>query len=142
MQIINPSKNSVKPQKTSINGFSLVELVVALTLMGVLLAAAFSGLGQALFLSEQGRRQNEANNYLRTEVERLRAMPFSQLANLSDGATFRTPAPRAGFQGTLNFQDPRSDLREVHLSVTWTDTRGNTHEARLWTVIHRGGISG
>lgn len=70
-------------------GFTLVELLVTIVIMGLAIAALLGGLGTAIIVSDQHRQQAVAGSALRSYAEAVAAMTYTECAS---AGTFASPA--------------------------------------------------
>ena len=101
------------PNRTA-GGFTLVELLLAITLMSMLLALAYGGLRAATQASERGQVMLEASGQIRTthqfirrQLNQMQPLPFGVMDDLDDtrvvfegsGRHIQFVAPMPGYLG-------------------------------------------
>ncbi len=112
-------------------GFSLVEVVISLTILGVLFAAAFGALHQGLLINGNANKQNLANELISRETEFIRTLDWAEISSLDEEGPF-AHVPDDDRVTTLRvIEVAHPGMAFVKLSVSWTDGRGKTH-----TVAH------
>ena len=100
-------------------GFSLMEVAVAVTLLGVL---AVSALLTIIPISRQTRVNRElegAASAARNVLEQVHATPFNELATLyPDGTTIAVEGLESG-EVAVSYPDPAADPLEMRLTLSW-----------------------
>lgn len=114
------------------NGFTLVETVFAMAVLGIAVAAIMQGLMLSTYHTAASRNQSQATQILADKMETLRLCSFSDLTNLPptfsvgsfQGTTTVEPAPiTAGYSG---------QLKQVTITLRWTTV--NTPQVQQWTT--------
>jgi prepilin-type N-terminal cleavage/methylation domain-containing protein len=120
----------LKPRSTNQAGFTLVEVMMAATILVV----GFIGLIQAVKVSstmmDTARRQTLAAQILNHEIEKLRFYTWPQIQSLANAGPapysdpqFNTAIAASGatfsLARTLTNPDPAAGLREVKFTLTW-----------------------
>lgn len=129
------------------NGFTLVEVVVSLTLMAIVFTAAFGSYFLGLRLLEDARHRLRASQIIQSEVERLRTLNWSALQALDTSAAF-TPSGEYVAQFANLYTTARSieffssgDQAEIIIEVDWTNSKGIQSSESFATVFTKGGLS-
>lgn len=131
------------------SGFSLVEVMVAATILGLALAAAAVGLQIGLRSLDTARISTGASQMLQNEAERLRLLSWEQISALPAEAAVdidsmlsegRTPGQNFTVVRQVADVAGLSGMKEITITAQWTGLGGQTH--RRSTVIHyaRGGV--
>lgn len=109
------------------NGFTLVELIVAIAIIGVM-ASGITGLYIAIDNTQRKTRLLEtATRAGEKKIEELRNNHYNSLPN-DDTITFTDelpdtlPAPRSG---TITVSEPVAGIKRVDLNITYTDGRAS-----------------
>lgn len=115
---------SANHPKTS--GFTLVEVLVAIAVAGVIILSLSSVTTSYLALSQRGRYLNLVNSFAEAKVEALRNGGFNALANGTTTITGELPQqlPR-GKTAVMTVTSPSPDLKQVVISVTYNDEGKN-----------------
>jgi prepilin-type N-terminal cleavage/methylation domain-containing protein len=143
-------------------GFSLVETIIGLGVMALAISAGLIALGQTTLLSEKNSRQIMADFVLRSEVEALRAAPWStvnsrhttiqsyQGSHSSDGYPSLMTLDKQSLQAMrltaavnsarLNTAGETGKLA-FRVLVSWQDRSEKTHQEARVLVITEGGLS-
>ena len=80
-------------------GFSLVEFMVGSGVMTLVLAGCFSGIGQAIVISENVESSNFATQILQSEIDEIHTMQWSEIEQLSNQGAFNLVIPRSLLRG-------------------------------------------
>ncbi len=135
------------------SGITLVEVMVGMVVIAIVFLSTMATLDIGFTASQNARLNADAQFFLENEVERLRAMNWTELetlkssyeSNKEQGASTAfgaTPTnDKLTSDLTIGYRDSRTDQMEVLLQVTWTDKKGKLHEANMVTLITRSGIS-
>ncbi|MEO0795997.1 MAG: hypothetical protein AAFX93_12585 [Verrucomicrobiota bacterium] len=103
--------------------------------------------------SESARLNADAQFHLESELEYIRSLSWSEIETLKtnyDNAkdsnkslSFYTASTnnRLASAISLTNRESRSDQMEILLEVSWTDTKGKTHNANLVTIVTKSGVS-
>lgn len=128
-------------------GFTLVEVVVSLTLMAIVFTAAFGSYYLGIRLLEDARHRLRASQIIQSEVERLRTLNWSALQALDASATF-IPSGEYVAQFANLYTTERSveffsagNQAEITIEVDWTNSKGIQSSESFSTVFTKGGLS-
>lgn len=140
-----PSISLKLKSSTGSSGFTLVEIIVSMTLMAMILTAAFGTHFLAMHMIEDSRDQVRASQIIQSELEAMRTMNWSDLEDLGSSGTF---TPRGQFVKVFSDRytayreiiDLSSTQKEVIIKVTWT-VRGKTQQQVFNTVFTRNGLN-
>ena len=113
-------------------GFTLVEMLLAVSILGIAVVTLVGGLMTAITVSDLGRRQSEGQVALRAFAEAVAADPYTSCASSYPASAFSAPAgytaslavtywDGAAFTGSCGTD---TGLQRVRLTVTATDGRG------------------
>ncbi len=135
-------RHSTKSKK----GFSLVELMVGSAALTLVLAGTFSGLGQAICISEVVQSSNFAAQFLQSEMDDIHLLQWSEVANLQgkevidpEDWNFSTvPLRDAAFTRIVSSRG--TSQKEIRLIVEWTDLRGIRHSNEYVTYYTKDGL--
>jgi type II secretion system protein I len=117
------------------SGFSLLEALVALTILGLAAVASLASLGAQLRGADRARAALVGEALAQDRLARLRLARADALAHLPDSlARGRFPRPWAGFRWTATSRTDRErpDLVEVTVEIVSPDSRSS-----LATVLYR-----
>lgn len=99
-----------------LNGFTLVEVLAALTLAAIILPVAMRGISLALSAADHAKRQAEAVNLAEAKLSELTVTGEWQSANLSGG--FGEDNPEYTWAAEVSEFDTAS-LRRLDVRVFW-----------------------
>ncbi len=137
-------------------GFSLVELMVTMALLGISILALHNGMLCSTMIVESARENLRANQILAEKMETIRLYTFDQIINVgfipATFTAFYQPATNGGtngsgftYQGAISMGSVpttasySNDLRLVTASVTWTSGR-MSHTRNVETLVSRNGL--
>jgi hypothetical protein len=116
------------------------------SVLTLVLAGCFIGIGQAMVISENMKNSNFAAQVLDAEMESLRSKTWDEISEIRESSTFR---PTRYFE-TVNLRDwscertitePSDNLKEIKLNISWTDLKGIAHSRQMFTYYARNGLS-
>jgi prepilin-type N-terminal cleavage/methylation domain-containing protein len=112
-------------------GFTLVEVLATLVLLGIVLPALMKGASIALSAASAARHTTEASDLARSKLNDLVAEDLWDQANNGD---FSPDYPQYKYQVTNN---PLNDngLDSVQITVTWTD-EGRERKLTQTTLVY------
>ncbi len=121
------------PEK--LRGHSLVEYIIGSGVMTFVLAASFSAVGQSQVMSENVRTENVAIEVLRSELEHLRTLSWSDFDKLArtgrfERESFPSDIPFKQYAGVREIRPLGDYQKEVRLIFTWSTTKGNKTKRR------------
>ncbi len=97
-------------------GFTLIEVLVASSVLLIIVASVFSLLRVGLNYIEQSRELTKATYILEGKMEEIRSMPFSSLPSLH-GTTFENG------KGRIYVTPVKSDLVQIKAELIWNPKR-------------------
>ena len=123
------------------SGFSLMEVMIALTVLVVAVLATFSGIAKAHWAAERANASSLALDAIQAQMESYQTLPFATVDDLPLAATspanFATPANAVGYaipglqpySGTMAgavWREPDSTTSLLHLvfQASWRDVEG------------------
>ena len=126
-------------------GFSLVELMVGSTVLTLVLAGSFSGLGQAFLIEENVQSSNFAVQLLQSEMDEIHLLNWNEISQLQGTGSFDprknfSTVPLRNYTCTRIVSSLGSTQKEIRLQVGWTDMRGRTHSQGYVTYYTKEGL--
>ena len=122
------------------DGFTLVELLVAIVVAGIVVMSLNQVVTTYLHVSQRGRYLNLANSYAEAKMEALRNAGYSSLANGTSNITSELPAQLPpGKSASMVVANGPAGLKKVDLSVTYKD-QGQTYTYGYTTYIGELGV--
>ncbi len=126
-------------------GFSLVEFMVGSGVMTVVLAGCFSGILQAILISENVKSSNFAAQILQSEMDEVHNLQWDEVDALPAQETFDptqyfSSIPLRDYSCTRQVSTLSADQKEVRLTVSWTDLKGKSHDRHYVTYYTKNGL--
>jgi Tfp pilus assembly protein PilV len=103
-------------------GFSLLEAVFALAILGLASVTMLATLGADLRAAERAQRSTEAASLAADRLERIRILPADALRPLADSlarGAFERPLDGYRWRSTVRPVRDEPDLVEVHVRIDW-----------------------
>jgi prepilin-type N-terminal cleavage/methylation domain-containing protein len=124
------------------SGYSIVELVVAIVILGTLAASASSFILSVYAIQRQARYKESAIRAASTEMETLRNEKYNTLINGQDiNFTSSLPADLPPQKtGTVSVSEPTAGLKRVDVVITYKDGKKN-NTVKLSSLIGQIGLS-
>lgn len=130
----------MKVKMSTDDGFTLVELLVAIVVAGIVVMSLNQVVTTYLHVSQRGRYLNLANSYAEAKMEALRNAGYSSLANGTSNITSELPAQLPpGKSASMVVANGPAGLKKVDLSVTYKD-QGQTYTYGYTTYIGELGV--
>ncbi len=134
-----------RPSTRVKKGFSLVDVMVGSTILTLVLAGAFSGLGQAICITEVVQSSNFATQLLQSEMDEIHLLQWDEVANLQGKDTFDprknfSTVPLRDYSCTRIVSSKGTSQKEIRLIVEWTDMRGKRHSNEYVTYYTKEGL--
>ena len=131
--------------KRNSKGFTFIEILIALLVLTVAVAAVFEAHRQLNRFSEINRQQNTALDHLQSMMEMIQAQAFANLAtNFPAGVANKGSAPSyndivggltlTNEQITVTYPTATAILREVVVTVQWNGPEGRLFTRSLSTM--------
>jgi prepilin-type N-terminal cleavage/methylation domain-containing protein len=106
-------------------GFTLVELLVTIAIMGIGFGAILSGLGGVFMSGDQHRKLAVAETWLRRDAEQVDAAAYVACASTASYAGALSPAPPAGYTAQITAIDYwNGDAPNATFGTTCTTDKG------------------
>jgi prepilin-type N-terminal cleavage/methylation domain-containing protein len=137
-------------------GFTLVEVMMSVAVMGIMLVGLYGGLGYGFKQIQLAREDERATQILAERMEVVRLLSWDQLVNLpgyvptnftasySVAVPTNTPAAQmyTGTVAVLNAplsESYATNMRLIQLTLTW-QSEGLTHQRTMNTFVSRYGL--
>jgi prepilin-type N-terminal cleavage/methylation domain-containing protein len=115
------------------HGFTLIEVLATLVLLGIVLPVAMKGVSTALSMSSQAKHMAEASALAQTKLNAFIIDPANNSATSGD---FSPERPE--YKWTIETQPRDYGLTEVLLHVTWQE-RGQPRQLTVSTLAYESG---
>jgi Tfp pilus assembly protein PilW len=121
-------------------GFSIVELVIAIV-VGVLLILSMNFIvNNYIHLGQRGRNLTTANAYVEAKVEALRNAGYNGLNTGTTNLAAELPAQLTGPKsGTMVISQPQDGLKQIDISIAFNDN-GNSRTYTYKTYVGELGV--
>jgi len=132
--------NKHKTQSSCTNGFTLIEVVIAILLFGLTAAGVASSLSYGLSLIYSARDLTLAQSILENEITNLRGLPATALQPVEKGPFSHSDSmERLGGKGELTLRPlAGTDLMEVTATLFFESFYKQESEVSLNTLIRTG----
>lgn len=116
----------------SVNGFTLIEVIIAMILLTVGLLTLFSVITSGLVQSGVTREYDVARNAANAKIEEIRGVNFSDIVSVYSATDFAvvglvTPTGWAN-PGYISVNDSAADLYDITITIRW-QIQGNPNAA-------------
>jgi type II secretory pathway pseudopilin PulG len=118
----------------SFAGFSLVEAVVAVAIVGLIVAAPGAFMQRIPISGREVRDQDLALKIVRNEIELLRSTGYTNLP-ASGSFTHTLLGSLASSTATITITDYNTRTKQVVATVAWRGTASSTRSVSLTTLI-------
>ncbi len=126
--------------KKSQSGFTIIELLIAIAVVGILVPTLVSMTNTLNRLNDRARDLSIINALAENKVEGLRSMGFTSLSNGTTSFTNELPttigSPRSA---SYVITSPNSSMRQIDLTVTYND-HGTTQTLTYRTYVGEVGV--
>ena len=124
--------------KSREGGFTLVEVMFSVAILGLVLLAAFSGLTSAHQMSQESRYRLIATNTARSVLETIKDTPLGLVDNIDTAALIPQDLPNGNITITTNPANlSGAQLATVTVSITWTNPKGLPGAVEFTTMRSR-----
>ncbi len=130
------------------NGFSLLEVIIGIGIMGIIMASCFTLLSQVMVINQKSKLEMMANEVMRSEMDVVRAKDWNAIVAMVGDSKFETKPSDSKYANTYTgtrkvskFQG-RDTQVEVILEVRWKDYKGVEHSINTLTLITKDGLQG
>ena len=139
----------IKRHLSDSGGFTLVEVVIGMTLMAMVFTAAFATYFLGMDMIDDAREEVRASQIIQSEVERMRTMNWQQLSTLSSGATFNPNGEYVkqysdqyyAYRYVILLTNRQSQQYLVAVRVSWTTPSGRNTVRWFNTIFTKNGLN-
>jgi hypothetical protein len=127
-------------------GISLVEIMVGISVLGLVFASSFAAIGQGVAIIESARDCTRAAQILQSEIENLRTLNWVSLSELPESEAF-TPGSEfpndflSRYHCNRVITTRRTDQKEITLTMSWTGQDGILRDRSYFTYVTKEGIN-
>ncbi len=143
--LASPAGGRARPSSVFRRAFSLIEVLLATTVLMVGISGALVTLQRSLVSIAQARQLDVASQLMQTELERLRILNWNQLESLQKTGVIAVAVPSGGdfarFSCERRIRDLREGMKEITLVAAWGGLDGRAHSASLVTRYSRSGLN-
>jgi prepilin-type N-terminal cleavage/methylation domain-containing protein len=130
----------MKKRRKMDQGFSLIEVIIAMTVLGIMSMTMIGVLVHGFNLLSRTKQTALATQICQEQVELIRNKPFNSIVSLGTTYTNDKLASLLNGQGTQAIESSVGvDIRKLTVSVSWS-FRGQTWRKDVVTLITRSGI--
>jgi prepilin-type N-terminal cleavage/methylation domain-containing protein len=129
----------MSPPERSDRGFSLIEALIALTIVGLTAVAGLSAFAAQLRAAERTRTALEAQSLAEEQLARLRILPARAYRSLPDSlrhGRFAPPFDRYQWRHAVRSRPEMPDLFAASVEIVWPEGR-YALETRLYRPLPR-----
>ena len=132
----------MKNNQQSKAGYSLVEVIVSMAVITVFAMGAFSTIYTTSAIHQNSRETEVASQILQHEIENLRGLRWSQIAQLPvkvdnlDPEKSYTDSYGDRYSIDRVITTSKTNMRSITFTVKWTSTRGNAKELSSSAVYY------
>jgi len=112
-------------------GFTLVELIVATVVFGILASGMATLMAALIQSNEFARDMTEATTLAENKIEELKNMDSESAISGSDEA-----APGYSRSWTVEDGVPQAGMKEITVNVSWFDSQERAHSVNLMTLLN------
>jgi len=128
------------------NGFTLVEVIVAMGLFALVIAGGLIGVRRGFEIVENSRHYTRVSQILQSEVESLRTLSWSDLSALPATVTITVdPEFDTGSYDIYSVErtitNVSTTLKRVDVVASYTSRQGRTINMRYLTFFSDGGVN-
>lgn len=140
------SNMSFSYTRERLGGFTLFEVIIAMTVFTMVIAGGFACFNQGLGLIENARHSTRSCQIMQSEIERVRSLPWADIEALPVSDLDVTPA--SGFINESGYDaytmtrvvSGSGDTRVVTLEIEWSDNSGRLHMRTYAAQYTKGGL--
>jgi prepilin-type N-terminal cleavage/methylation domain-containing protein len=136
----------MKKGGSSREGYTLVEVIVAATIFGMVIAGGIAGVRMGFTIVENSRHHTRVSQILQSEVESLRSLSWKELKKLPAkeevdiNPEFDTSVYDA-YTLTRVIREESSSLRKIEITVNYLKGNGKPVELKYLTFFAEGGVN-
>lgn len=128
--------------------FTLVEVIIALSIFVLVIAGAFVAIGRGYDLVDGSRHYTRSAQILQSEIELLRTLPWATFSALDDATLttkfndqIKSQFGSGTYTGKVSTTTYDGDLMRVDVVVSWKDANGKTRSVTYTTAFTEEGVN-
>ena len=127
-------------KKTAQHGFTLVELLVGITLIGIVFVSSYSVLNTIIILNQRSRNLSLVTHAAEAKAEDLRSQGYAVLTNGTADFTNELSADISNPKtATVIISEPITGIKDVDILISYNDA-GEDQNLRFKTQIGELGV--
>lgn len=133
----------MKKKWSEFEGYSLSEVVIAITLLGIIFLGVFKALGEGMDITQKRIDTDTANSFVIREMEYLRSLDWADIVALNSEDPFSLQPTNSKFTAKryAENRNGRSNQRIIKLEVSWNDAKSHEHSVSSVTFFTQDGIT-
>ncbi len=129
-------------------GFNLIEVTIATLVVGIFVCAILVSVTSGYSVLEKSRETLRANQILQQELETVRTYSWTSMTNSANfgstnyadsGVSFAVTRSVSNYYNSTSYCT--SYMREVTISIAWTNSAGSPMNKDMSTVVSEGGLN-
>lgn len=138
----------LKRARSGVDGFSLVEVSIAMLVIAILIASILTTVTHGFSILSRSRETLRANQILQQELETIRTYSWLQMTNSANfastnstdqGITYSITRAATNFYNSTSYCS--NNMKQVTITVTWTNSSGTVESKSMTTVVNKGGLN-
>lgn len=121
-------------QRSNLRGFSLIELMIAITILAVAILGIFNAYSIGFLGMADARDRTVATNYLREMIEDFKNMDFNKVKDETIALIPGTKFHRGAI--VIDLKGEGGNLKKVITQVRWTNREGNIKTEEASTILY------
>jgi len=128
----NPSSQSLRSYRSNLNGFSLIELMVAIAILAMAIFGIFHAYSVGFMGMADARDRTVATNYMREAMEDIKNMDFDKIKSTYKSFT----SSNKKFKIYVTVSKEIANLKEIFTIVEWEDRNGIKKTVESSMLVH------
>ena len=133
-------KRRNKNRRLKGDGFTIVELLVAIAVAGIVVISLSQVTTTYLHLSQRSRYLNLANSYVEAKAETLRNQGYNSISIGTSSLTSELPTQLPGSRAaSMTVSSPTAGIKQVDITVSYND-QGQSNSYSYTTYVGELGV--
>lgn len=134
------------PNATNAAGFTLVEVVIGMTLMAMVFTASYGAYFLGVRIVQDAREELRASQIIQSELESMRTLTWLDLEGMASTSTIDPQGEfvkvfAKDFTTTREIIDLSNSQKKVKITIEWTNARGQKRTQVFNTVFTKFGLN-